>query len=112
VAATHIVLHCHPDDVWPPVLANRKVRLEKEFSDWYGTAGNLKPDLPKKRPAIYIADEEAEPATKERPAGVLMFPKTAVQFAEMERESKKGDLVEIPSSTRIAARQSLSTLPA
>ena len=28
--------------------------LGEEFSDWYDAAGNLKPDLPKKKPSIYI----------------------------------------------------------
>ena len=99
VAATYQTLHCHPEQVWKLILTNRKARLEKEMSDWYDAAGNLKSDLPKKKPSIYIADEEAERATKERLAGVLMFPTTALQFADMEQKNKKGKLVEMPSAT-------------
>jgi len=58
------------------------------------------------------SDEDAERATKERLAGVLMFPKTALQFADMVQKSKKGNLIEMPSSTQIEARQSLRILPA
>jgi len=43
-----------------------------------------KPDCPKKKPSIYL-DEEAERATRERLAGVLMFPMTLKQNQPLTR---------------------------
>ena len=57
-------------------------------------------------------DEEAERASKERLAGVLMFPTAALQFANVEPQSKKGNVVEMPSSAQIEVRRSLRTVPA
>jgi len=48
VAATYQVLHCHPDEVWPRMLENRRAKLGAEYSDWYDAAGNLRADAPKK----------------------------------------------------------------
>jgi len=110
VAETFTVLQRHPDDVWPVIMENRKARLGKDYSDWYDASGMMKPDIPKKKPAIVI-DEEAERATRERLAGVLMFPTTALQFAAMEREAKNGKPIEMQSATQIEARQSLRILP-
>ena len=65
----------HPDDVWPKILANRKAKLGKEFSEWYDAAGNGKPDIRKKTsvPVTPHPDKQV-PA---RLAAVLMFPKSA-----------------------------------
>ena len=43
---------------------------------------------------------------------MLMFPKTALQFAAMEQEARKGTLLEMESPTQVEARQSLRILPA
>jgi len=47
-------------------LISAAARLGKEFSDFYDAAGNLKPDVPKKKPSIYVVDEDAERATRKR----------------------------------------------
>lgn len=65
LASSYAVYGTHPDRVWEKVMGNRRYGLGREFSAWFDQAGLLKPDLPKKRPAIYI-DEAAERATKER----------------------------------------------
>jgi len=75
----------------------------------YDAAGNLKPPHSKKQPAI-VFDEEAERVAGEWAAEVLMSP--TLQSVDVEQENKKGNLVEIPSATRIEARQSLRILPA
>ena len=71
VASSYKVYGTHPNKVWFKILANRKARLRKEFSDWYDAAGNLKPDIPKMKPATY--NEQAEKATNHRLAAVLAF---------------------------------------
>jgi hypothetical protein len=38
-------------------MANCKARLGKELAEWFDQAGNLKPDIPGKKPAPYIPDE-------------------------------------------------------
>lgn len=48
VAATYRVLGVHPDLVWWHILQDRRARLDREFSDWFDAAGNLRLDVPKK----------------------------------------------------------------
>jgi len=118
ITSSYRIYGSHPDDVWRKIMANRKARLGKEFADWYDAAGLRKPDIPQKKPSIYI-DEQAERATAERLAAVLMFPKLEVQSANLEqagsvRGSKKsnGNLYEMPTTSRSAQHQSLRILPA
>jgi len=110
VTSSYTVYGLHPDNVWPAILAKSRAKLGREYSEWFDASGMMKPDIPKK-PSIYI-DEEAERATRERLAGVLMFPRTVLQFADMEQKSKEGKVVQMPSSTQIEARKSLRILPA
>lgn len=43
VAATYQVLDCHPDEVWPRIVARRKAKLGNEYSAWCDENGNLRP---------------------------------------------------------------------
>ena len=111
IASSYQVYGTHPDQVWRKIMADRKAKLGKEFADWYDEAGNLKPDLPKKKPSIYI-DEQAEQAERERLVGVLIFPKA--QRANQEQvgslrgqQEGKGKLYEMPTQ-----HQPLRILPA
>jgi len=106
VTSSYTVYACHPDHVCANILRNRRAKLGDEYDLWYDSSGMMRPDVLKK-PSI-VFDEEAEQVR----LGVLMFPKTALQFAEMEQKSKKGTLLEMPSSTQIEARKSLRILPA
>jgi hypothetical protein len=49
VTSSYRIYGSHPDDVWAKITANRKAKLGKEFGQWFDQAGNLKPDMPKKR---------------------------------------------------------------
>lgn len=40
VAATWQVLNCHPDEVWPRILANREAKLGKLHSQVWGAASS------------------------------------------------------------------------
>jgi hypothetical protein len=118
ITSSYRIYGSHPDVVWRKIMANRKARLGKEFADWYDQAGNWKPDIPGKKPAIYI-DEQAERAINERLAAVLMFPVQDVQSANVEqagsvRGSKKsnGNLYEMPATSRSEQHQPLRILPA
>ena len=119
VAASYTLYSLHPDKVWPRILANRKARLGKEFADWYDQAGNWKPEIPGKKPAVYIPDEQPVRVINERLAAVLMFPKLEVQSANVEQagsvrgsKENKGNLYEMPAASRPAEPQSLRILPA
>lgn len=101
------------------IMANRKARLGKEFSDWFDQAGNLKPDVPGKKPAPYVPDERVERAINERLAAVIMFPKREVQSANVEQagsergpKKSKGNLYEMPAASRSEKHQPLRILPA
>jgi hypothetical protein len=48
LVSSYQVYGIHPDKVWPKILWNRAAKLGREFSEWWDTAGNRKPDLPKK----------------------------------------------------------------
>lgn len=75
VTASYRIFGIHPDKVWSAIMAKRKAKLGKEFSDWWDTAGNRKPDIPKKTSApVTTHPDEQAPA---RLAAVLEFPKTA-----------------------------------
>jgi hypothetical protein len=113
IESSYRIYGTHPDLVWHKIMENRKAKLGKEFLDWYDEAGNSKPDLPKKKPAIYI-DEQAERATNERLAALLDFPKWVAQRADMlgadgARKQKSGTLYEMPKP---AEHQPLRILPA
>ena len=41
------VLHCRPEQVWPNIVNNRKLRLGAEYHDWYDSNDNLRPDIPR-----------------------------------------------------------------
>ena len=73
VESSYRLYGTHPDQVWPKIMATRRAKLGDEFSDWYDSAGNLRPDIPKKTslPVTPHPDEQV-PA---RLAAVLMFPK-------------------------------------
>jgi hypothetical protein len=43
VAATYQVLNCHPDEVWPRILAERKAKLGAAYEEVWGA-----PSVPKK----------------------------------------------------------------
>jgi hypothetical protein len=40
VAATYQVLRCHPDQVWPRIVAARKAKLGAEYSRFYDASDN------------------------------------------------------------------------
>lgn len=48
VTASYRIFGVHPDKVWPHIVADRKAKLGREYSQWYDAAGNLRPDVPKK----------------------------------------------------------------
>jgi hypothetical protein len=53
VSASYRMFGVAPDKVWPHILADRQAKLGKEYSQWYDSAGNLKPEalpspIPKK----------------------------------------------------------------
>lgn len=113
LASSYAIYGTHPDHVWEKLMRDRRCRLGREFSDWFDQAGNLKPDIPGKKPAVYEAAEDAAVRiVRERLAGVLAFPKTAPYFAELVEKEKKGTLHEMPSPALIEARKSLRILPA
>lgn len=117
VTSSYRVFGIHPEKVWPAIMAKRKAKLGKEFSDWYDTAGNLKPDIQKKTSAPVTAHpDEQVPA---RLAAVLQFPKLGVQLANVEQagsvrrpKKAKGRLYEMPKTSRSAEHQPLRILPA
>jgi hypothetical protein len=103
VASSYRIYGKHPDNVWPQIMANRKARLGKEFPDWFDQAGNLKPDLPRKKAA----------------ATVIMFPKREVRIEDVEQadsvrrpKESKGNLYEMPSKSPSEKHQPLRILPA
>jgi hypothetical protein len=51
VQASYRLHGLHADKVWPAIMPRRRVKLGAEFSDWFDQAGNLKPDIPGKKPA-------------------------------------------------------------
>lgn len=73
VAATWQVLHCHPDQVWPNIVATRKLKLGSEYSLWYDEAGNL-------RREDLLAQLEAPE---------LAAPKKPVQSVKLRAASRK-----------------------
>lgn len=108
ITSSYRIYGSHPDKVWPKIMANRKARLGKEFLDWYDQAGNVKPEVPGKKPAIYIPDEQVERAINQRLAAVLMFPRQEVSIADADEtdgvrrsEASKGNLYEIPRSSPV-----------
>src|SRR5581483_8029925 len=116
VASSYRIYGTHPDKVWPKIMRNRRVKLGKEFPDFYDDAGNLKPDVPKKPSQFNL---EAERATNERLAALLMFPIKGVQRANVEQtgciprtKTGKGTLYEMPQASRPEASQPLRILPA
>jgi hypothetical protein len=44
VLATYRILGCHPDEVWPQIVSNRKAKLGQEYSEFYDDVGNLIPE--------------------------------------------------------------------
>lgn len=56
VAATYQVLDCHPDAVWPRIVAKRKEKLGREYSRWYDEH-----DLP-----VLAASSPKKPCASER----------------------------------------------
>ena len=46
--ATYEHLGTAPEKVSQMILADKRLKLGKEFSSWYDAAGNRKPDVPKK----------------------------------------------------------------
>ena len=119
ITSSYRIFGIHPDMVWPQIMAKRKAKLGKEFPDWFDQAGNLKPDVPGKKPAPYVTDERVERAINERLAAVLMFPKLEVRSANVvkasglrRQKSGKGTLYTMPKTTRSAKHQPLRILPA
>jgi hypothetical protein len=119
ITSSYRIFGVHPDNVWPEIMAKRKAKLGKEFPDWFDQAGNLKPDIPGKKPAPYVPDEQVERAINERLAAVLMFPKPEVRSANVvkasglrRQKSGKGTLYTMPKTARPAKRQPLRILPA
>jgi hypothetical protein len=118
IASSYRIYGTHPDLVWSKIMANRRAKLGKEMNEWYDAAGNLTPDLPKKKPTIYI-DEQAEQATRHRLAALLMFPAKGVQHANLEQtgsarkpKTRRGTLYEMPQAARSPEHQPLRILPA
>lgn len=107
----------HPDKVWLRILANCKVRLGKEFPDWYDQGGNWKLEISKKTGVPVTPHPDVQvPA---RLAAVRMFPMLEVLSASVAqagslRGSKKsnGSLYEMPATSRSAQHQPLRILPA
>ena len=64
VLATVEVLGCHPDKVWPRIVAQRKAKLGKFYSAWYDENGNARPpelrefSAPVKKPVRSVSLEE------------------------------------------------------
>lgn len=48
ITSSYEMFGTHPDNVFTRIQAERRAKLGQEFSDWYDSAGNLKPELPKK----------------------------------------------------------------
>lgn len=42
VAATYQVLHCHPDEVWPRIVARRQAMLGAEYEKFFGEDSSLR----------------------------------------------------------------------
>jgi hypothetical protein len=102
VASSYRIYGKHPDNVWPQIMVNRKARLGKEFPEWFDQAGNLQPDLPRKKPAA-----------------VLEFPKREVRDEDVEQadsvrrpKGTKENLYEMPAPSRSEKHQPLRILPA
>ena len=119
VQSSYRIFGKHPDKVWPQIVATRKAKLRKEFTEWFDHAGNLKPDIPGKKPVPYVPDERVERAINERLAAVLMFPKRKVSIEDVEQtgskrrpKESKGNLYEMPSPSRSEKPQPLRILPA
>jgi hypothetical protein len=78
--ASYQVHRCHPSQVWPRRVAERKAKLAKEYDFWFDAAGNLRPDVPKKDSATTppsLADSGAELPSNPRSnqsAPLLQFP--------------------------------------
>jgi hypothetical protein len=64
VLATADVLGCHPDKVWPRIVAQRKAKLGKFYSAWYDENDNPRPPElgefapPVKKPVRSVSLEE------------------------------------------------------
>lgn len=100
VEASYRIFGTHPDDVWPKIMANREARLGKEFGEWFDQAGNLQPDLPRRKPAT-----------------VIMLPKREVRIEDVaqtdsERRPKvsKGNLYQMPSRSPSVKHQPFADL--
>jgi hypothetical protein len=68
VAATFVVLNCHPDEVWQRILQARQEKLGAEYSEWYDASGMSRPDIPKKpqSPVTTAPQPQTVPFPKER----------------------------------------------
>jgi hypothetical protein len=119
VSSSYRIYGTHPDLVWYKIQANRHARLGKEYGQWYTSDGMLLPDIgAPKKPSIFI-DEQAEQATNQRLAALLMFPPQGVQHANVEQTgtarkppATKGTLYEMPQAARSAEYRPLRILPA
>jgi hypothetical protein len=56
IAATYQVLHCHPDEVWPRIVAQRKAKLGNAYEKVWGVA------LPPKKPVRSARPEDVRSA--------------------------------------------------
>ncbi len=66
VAASYAVLGKHPSQVWPAIVAKRRALLGREYSLFYDSAGNWKPEP--------LADPWCGESPRKPPQTVKEFP--------------------------------------
>lgn len=59
IEASYKAIGCHPDKVWPRLIANRKALLGKDYEKWYDAAGMLRPE---KKPVQSVGKETKQDA--------------------------------------------------
>lgn len=59
VEASYRIHGCHPDKLWPQIVANRKAMLGPDYDKWFDADGNLRPD---KKPSQSIGKDKQERA--------------------------------------------------
>jgi hypothetical protein len=88
VTSSYRIYGTYPDLVWGKIMSNRRARLGKEMNEWYDAAGNIRPDLPKKKPTSYI-DEQSRTSHEASSRGIAHVPRERYAACECEADRQR-----------------------
>lgn len=85
------VLHCHPNRVWPNIVENRKLKLGREYYEFYDSNDMPRPDV--KANLNQIHDDFPTSAHPIEPAGAgaseSLAPKSPAPVSQIQRKDKR-----------------------